>query len=141
MGFADDKSTESSPTAEDFPEYLLARLAAAQKPSAAFADRPALRAELEPFHPLKAATLVAGLLTEPSVQANTIRIEALIHLLLAFANGTVAPSPAPVPTKMTGQIWRLGLYKVHENPSDDSGADSEPASRKQDKGLAGGKQG
>jgi len=118
MGFADDKSTESLPTAEDFSEYLLARLAAAKKPSAAFVDRPTLRAELEPFHPLKSAILVAGLLTEPSVQANTIRIEALIHLLLASANGTAAPSRRVITKWLNGELGSTTISLMEDPPED-----------------------
>jgi hypothetical protein len=118
MGFADDKSKDSSPTGTDFPEYLLARLAAAQKPSAAFVDRPTLRAELEPFHPLKSATLVAGLLTEPSVQANTIRIEALIHLLLAFANGTVDPSHRVIRKWLNSELGSTTIALIEDPPED-----------------------
>jgi hypothetical protein len=71
----------------DFLSYVSSILPTKRKISAAIDERPNLRAELELFDPLTSAALVAGLLTEPSLQANTLRIELLIHLLLAFAVG------------------------------------------------------
>jgi len=44
------------------------------------------------------------------------------------------------PAKLTGQRSRLGLYKAHEDQSDDSGALGEPRSCDEDKGLAAQKQ-
>jgi hypothetical protein len=52
-----------------------------------FQERPGLRSQLKPFHPVESAALVSGLLTEPSLQANTLRLETLVHLLVAFAAG------------------------------------------------------
>src|SRR5512145_693999 len=50
------------------------------------------------------------------------------------------PRPTRGPAKLTGQRSCLGLYKAHENPSDDSGALGEPRSWDEDKGLAAEKQ-
>jgi len=48
--------------------------------SSTFQEMPTLKGQIERFHPIKSACLVAGLLTDPSLLANTIRIELLIHL-------------------------------------------------------------
>ena len=44
-------------------------------------ELPDFGAMLEPFHPVKSAALVAGLLGYPSLHANTLRLEMLVHVL------------------------------------------------------------
>lgn len=46
-----------------------------------------VRRQLKLFHPIKSAAMISGLLTEPSLHANTIRIELLIHLIIAYGSG------------------------------------------------------
>ena len=52
--------------------------------------------QLKHFHPIKSANLVAGLLIDPRFHANTIRIEALVHYILANCGGTQRPSSKKV---------------------------------------------
>lgn len=52
--------------------------------------------QLKYFHPIKSANLVAGLLVDPRFHANTIRIEALVHYILANCGGTQRPSSKKV---------------------------------------------
>ncbi len=50
------------------------------------------RNEISKFHPIKSANLVASLLVSPKFHANTVRIEALIHYILANCGGVQEPS-------------------------------------------------
>lgn len=47
---------------------------------------------LENCHPLKSANLIAGLLVDPKFNANTFRIETLIHYVLINCTGVQRPS-------------------------------------------------
>jgi len=74
----------------DFSGFLSSFLAlnlGPRKISDVFSERPNLKSQLHRFHPVKSASLVAGLLTEPPFHANTLRLELLVHLLMAFAAG------------------------------------------------------
>ena len=48
--------------------------------------------QLKYFHPIKSANLVAGLIIDPRFHANTIRLEALLHYILANCVGKQRPS-------------------------------------------------
>ena len=52
--------------------------------------------QLKHFHPIKSANLVAGLLIDPIFHANTIRIESLVHYILANCGGKQRPSSKKV---------------------------------------------
>lgn len=52
--------------------------------------------QLKHFHPIKSANLVAGLLIDPTFHANTIRIESLVHYILANCGGKQRPSSKKV---------------------------------------------
>lgn len=54
-------------------------------------DRPSIKKKLRPFHPIKSAALISGLLTLPSLQANTLRLEMLIHLIMSYSIGKKEP--------------------------------------------------
>src|ERR1700744_1162379 len=43
--------------------------------------------DIRRFHPVKLAASFGGLLTQPSLQPNCLRLEALIHLSIVFGNG------------------------------------------------------
>ena len=47
--------------------------------------------DIKKFDPIKSASLVAGLLVNPRFHANTIRIEALVHYILANCSGKRRP--------------------------------------------------
>ena len=77
----------NQPNFSGFLSSFLALNLGPRKISDVFSERPTLKNQLHRVHPVKSATLVAGLLTEPSFHANTRRLELLVHLLLAFAAG------------------------------------------------------
>jgi hypothetical protein len=52
----------------------------------------ALGRVLARYQPQAAVTRIAGLLTDPHLQANTIRIELLVHLAMAYCNGHKRPT-------------------------------------------------
>ena len=64
---------------------MLSLLGTPSSASSIFDEVPELGETLKPYHPIKAATVIAGLLTEPSLLASNLRLEALIHLLLSSA--------------------------------------------------------
>ena len=59
-----------------------------------------LFAELEAFDPLRLATSFGALLLEPSLQSNCVRLETLVHLTLATANGSRKPND-----KLIGKLF------------------------------------
>ncbi len=77
-----------------------------------------LEKKLKPFHPIKSATLVAGLLTEPKLHANTIRLEALVHMLLAHGKGNRIASAAHLDTWLNSDT-KLSSIALREDPPED----------------------
>ena len=57
------------------------------KISEVFKERLCFKRQLKIFHPIQSAAMISGLLTDPSLHANTIRIELLIHLIIAYGSG------------------------------------------------------
>jgi hypothetical protein len=102
----------------DFLSNLSSLLSTNRKISAAVDERPKLKAELERFHPLTSAALVAGLLTEPSLQANTLRIELLIHLLLAFAVGKRKAGRREIVKWLNSELGAT-VFAMMEDPPED----------------------
>ncbi|WP_432284203.1 hypothetical protein SLT36_20680 [Aminobacter sp. BA135] len=72
---------------------------------------------LSQFKPVQLAAIFGGLLTQPILQANCVRLEALVHLSLAIGNGPKKPSSrvvAPVFSELgRGMTGRL------EDPAED----------------------
>src|ERR1700722_13016170 len=53
---------------------------------------PDVIADLRRLEPVAAAATFAGLLAAPELQANCIRLEALVHLSVAYCAGGLAPT-------------------------------------------------
>jgi len=72
--------------------------------------------DLRAFHPVKLAATYAGLLLQPSLQTNCLRLEALVHLSVAFSDGLQA---ATSPILLKG-FSAVGLAYGHlEDPAED----------------------
>ncbi len=83
-----------------------------------FEECPNLERQLDPFHPVKSAALVAGLLTEPSFQANTLRLERLIHLLIAFGSGRKKPRDRDISRWLNKELG-MTIFSQFEDPLED----------------------
>ncbi len=70
---------------------MLASMVPGREISHTVQDRPSLKKKLRPFHPIKAAALISGLLTLPALHANTLRLEMLIHIILSHSLGNKEP--------------------------------------------------
>lgn len=77
-----------------------------------------LGAKLEPFHPAKSAALVAGLLTEPSFHANTLRLEMLVHILIVYAGGSKKPKHRHISSWLNTELGSSKLVYL-EDPIED----------------------
>jgi hypothetical protein len=82
------------------------------------AQHPSISQILAPFHPIKSATLVASLLTEPDLQANTLRLEVLIHLLVVLGKGRRKPSAKHVRSWLNRELGTTLIIKL-EDPAED----------------------
>ncbi|CAN5564890.1 hypothetical protein BH10PSE7_BH10PSE7_30450 [soil metagenome] len=80
-------------------------------------ENESLLRELTAFDPLLLAGFFSGLLTEPTLQSNCIRLEALVHLSLASAHGSRAP-----PLRLVPQLFSAvgsGTLGLLEDPAED----------------------
>lgn len=102
----------------DILSYLSSVLSTDRNISAVTEERPNLQTDLERFDPLTSAALVAGLLTEPSLQANTLRIELLIHLLLAFARGNRNAGRREIARWINSELGAT-VFALMEDPPED----------------------
>jgi hypothetical protein len=55
------------------------------------AENPEVIANLQEMEPMEAAATFAGLLVMPELQANCLRLEALVHLAVAYSGGSSTP--------------------------------------------------
>ena len=97
---------------------MLTSMAPSREISHIIQDRPSIKKKIRPFHPIKAASLISGLLTLPVLQANTLRLEMLIHLIMSYSLGKKEPMAQHI------QLWlnkELGAtFFVHlEDPVED----------------------
>lgn len=115
---SDSANDTTLPKKDGFPASLLSLLAADRKISAVFEERPDFKSDLKRFHPFRSAELVAGLLTQPSLQAKTLRIELLIHLLLAFAVGNRKPSRREITNWLNTELGST-VFALMEDPPED----------------------
>lgn len=72
---------------------------------------------LGPLQPVKAASAFAGLLTQPDLQSNCLRLEVLVHLCIAECHGRKTP-----PASIVGQAFRAignGRCGQAEDPAED----------------------
>ena len=83
-----------------------------------FKELPSFKLQIERYHPVKSASIVAGLLTEPSFHANALRIELLIHLLVAFADGTKRPSIGDLNSWLNSDLGSTSFVHM-EDPVED----------------------
>jgi len=74
-------------------------------------------AELQKLDATATAATFAGLLTTPELQANCLRLEALVHLAMAYANGRTSPGRAFLQRSFE-RIGR-GYFGQMEDPSED----------------------
>ena len=74
-------------------------------------------AEIRQCDPIKAATVFSTLLCRPELQANCIRLEALIHLSCTYAEGTKTPTKKQITTWFA--VLGKGPYGMMEDPAED----------------------
>ena len=80
-------------------------------------ENSAMLRELETLDPVKAACTFAGLLTEPELQSNCLRLEAIVHLSLAYCRGERKPTP-----KLASRLFTAvgeGICGRAEDPAED----------------------
>ncbi len=74
-------------------------------------------AEIRQCDPIKAATVFSTLLCRPELQASCIRLEALIHLSCAYAEGSKTPTKKQITTWFA--VLGKGPYGMLEDPAED----------------------
>lgn len=80
-------------------------------------EHPELIRLLGRLHPLKAASSFSGLLTQPDLQSNCLRLEVLVHLCVAECHGSKTP-----PASTVGQVFHAigsGPCGQAEDPAED----------------------
>jgi hypothetical protein len=73
--------------------------------------------ELEAFDPIKTASTFAGLLTVPELQSNCLRLEAIVHLSLAYCRGERKPT-AKFASRLFAEFGK-GMCGRAEDPAED----------------------
>lgn len=73
--------------------------------------------DVQSFAPLRLAAVFGGLLTEPSLQSNCLRLEALIHLTLAIGNGRRRPT-GKIVERLFSEAGKGELGRKEDPPED-----------------------
>lgn len=97
---------------------ILASMVPSRKVSDVVKERPDFRRKLKPFHPIKSASMVAGLLTLPSLHANNLRLEMLIHLIMAYSVGKREPEANHIKSWLNTEIGSTSFVLL-EDPVED----------------------
>lgn len=82
-----------------------------------FAAHPEIIVEMRKLDPIRTAASFASLLLMPELQANCLRLEALVHLAVAYCEGHAAPTKAFV--KRWFQRLGQGFCGAMEDPAED----------------------
>ena len=77
-----------------------------------------LTARLEKFDKAATLAMLGGLLTDPELHANTVRVEVLIHLIALRSNGTVKPTAAQL-REWLNEILGADHVGHQEDPPED----------------------
>lgn len=80
-------------------------------------EHPDVLEQIKLFNPIRSAAVFAGLLTEPSLQPNYFRLEALVHLCVAFGAGEKIPNKADIENVFNS--LENGSCGRNEDPSED----------------------
>jgi len=97
---------------------ILASMVPSRKVSDIVKERPDFRRKLKPFHPIKSASMVAGLLTLPSLHANNLRLEILIHLIMAYSEGKREPEANHITSWLNTELGSTSFVRL-EDPVED----------------------
>jgi len=100
-----------------FPD-MLASMIPSREISVIFQERPEFKKKLRLFHPLKAASIVSGLLTLPSLHANTLRLEMLMHLIMAYSIGKKEPRVHHIQSWLNTELGETSFIHL-EDPVED----------------------
>jgi len=84
MSSNDNTNIDGLPILEDIPVEAIAQ------------DYPSVIVSLRDLDPTATATVFAGLLVLPQLQSNCIRLEALVHLAIAYSTGELPPTEPAV---------------------------------------------
>jgi hypothetical protein len=105
---------------EDYEDLLsmFASMGSSRKIADVIKESSGMRGKLKPFHPIKSASLLSGLLTLPSLQANNLRIEMLIHLIMAYSKGNKEPELDQLKSLLNDKIGKTFFVNL-EDPVED----------------------
>lgn len=102
-----------------FPSWALMNMGVSLQPiSGIFQEMPSLKRKIESFHPIKSASTIAGLLSDPAFHANTLRLELLIQLFVAYARGRQQPSTGDLDWFLNRELGSSS-FSLMEDPIED----------------------
>lgn len=99
-------------------EALLAQMQPPELPEQSVEASPELVTEISQWGRMYAANMIAGLLTEPSLHANDIRLEWLVRLVIARSNGNRKPSQQQLSKVLNGYLADTHVDRL-EDPIED----------------------
>lgn len=99
-------------------EALLARMQPPGVPEETAAEFPALVNEIRRWSRTYAVNIIAGLLTEPRLHANDIRLEWLLRLVIANAHGTRKPTREQLSKVLNSHLVEARVERL-EDPIED----------------------
>jgi hypothetical protein len=110
-----DEFIENAP----FDPWTLMNMGVSLQPiSGIFQELPSLKQKLESFHPLKSASIAAGLLSDPAFHANTLRLELLVQLFVAYSRGSRQPSTGDLDWLLNRELGSSS-FSLMEDPIED----------------------
>jgi hypothetical protein len=99
-------------------EELLAQVAPAQTPAEALGHAPTIETLIGALDSTRTVDVLAGLMTEPRLQANGTRLEWAIRMVLALASGHRRPKPAELSRLLNNELKTARVNRL-EDPIED----------------------
>ncbi|WP_128963003.1 hypothetical protein [Bradyrhizobium guangzhouense] len=106
-------------------EELLARMASAGTPAEALEHAKDLAGLVEGLDPLKAIDVIAGLMTDPKFQANQVRLDFAVRIILGTSKGTRRPKRDELIELLNNQLEVARVAQL-EDPIEDFFVESLP---------------
>ena len=122
---SDDNDSQQGQAGVPNIEELLAAMAPASTPGEAFGFAPGIDDLLRPLDPLKTVDILAGLMADARFQANHIRLDFALRLVLALAQGGRRPKPHEISNLLNSQLSEGRVTRL-EDPIEDFFVESLP---------------
>jgi hypothetical protein len=86
--------------------------------AALLAERPCLESRVAGYDPIASAEIISGMIATPGLQANQVRLEMLVHLLLVCGKGSAIPTRHRIGVWINTELGSSFVARMEDPPED-----------------------